>query len=136
MSKAQIIVTAMRRLAEPSNRGPFMYATTLLEGSRYTFDTVEFLETGWQQWDTSSDAWYFGVWVNPTTREILTFAEGDLSLAIFADAPTFAAELDRMAELHGAPPPAFRVIDLDAGTRTDYIDTRLTGAAVLAAAAG
>lgn len=133
--KAEIIVTAMRRVAAPSKHGPCRVATTMLDVDRYFFDTLAWAPgAAWQQWDTSSDAWYFGVWVNPQTREILTYAEGDVSLSIFADAQAFAAEIDRMAEFHGAPPPAIVVLDLGAKTRTDYVDNRLTGAAVLASA--
>ena len=30
--------------------------------------------------DTDQDAWYFGVWVHPITRRVVTYAEGDVTI--------------------------------------------------------
>jgi hypothetical protein len=80
-------------------------------GSRYLFD-FELNLKEWLQFDTTEDAHYFGIWVNPRTLEILTFAEGDVSLVVYADAETYNAGIDRLRELH-THAPAFIAIDLD-----------------------
>lgn len=77
----------------------------------------------WKQYDTDEDAWYFGVWVNPDTFQILTFAEGDETLTTCSDEASYHAELSRMSDFYDNPPPAFKVIDAD-GTLTKYFDTR------------
>ncbi|KKL92578.1 hypothetical protein LCGC14_1883300 [marine sediment metagenome] len=82
--------------------------------------------TGWDQYDTDQDAWYFGIWVHVTTRRVLTYAEGDLTLVECHTADTFRAELAAMPTFHGDPPPAFRVINVDAGTLTRYYAERPT----------
>lgn len=35
---------------------------------------------GWAQIDTSQDASYYGNWINPTTRELFCYCEGDTIL--------------------------------------------------------
>ncbi len=48
---------------------------------RYEVDFADdYKAEGWQQFDTSQDAPYFGVWLNPRHRAILTYCEGDWSL--------------------------------------------------------
>ena len=66
---------------------------------------------GWEQYDTDQDANYFGVWVNTSTRQVLTYAEGDIDLVTCHTIETFRAELASMAEFYGDPPPAFISID-------------------------
>ncbi len=83
---------------------------------------------GWTQYDTSQDAWYFGVWVHPVDLLVLTFAEGDETLTTCATPESFKAELASMADFYGDPPPAIRVIHSD-GSRTDIYDERTTEAA-------
>lgn len=52
----------------------------LQDGDRYIFDLkVCTTDKGWAQLDTRQDAWYFGNWINPTTRELITYAEGDVT---------------------------------------------------------
>ena len=62
---------------------------------------------GWWQFDTDQDAPYFGVWVNPKRREILTFAEGDETLVTCPTEESFTAEVAGLVEFYG-PPPAVR----------------------------
>ncbi len=83
-------------------------------------------ETGWKQYDTSQDAPYFGVWVHPEERKILTFAEGDLTLVECPTLDTFKAELDNAAGFYGDPPPAFRLVDTKTGQVTYLYDERPT----------
>ena len=89
--------------------------------SRYHFDTGRCAD--WNQYDTSQDAWYFGIWVDVSGRTILTYAEGDVTVVECPTVESFAAELSHMAEFYGDPPPAFVGIDSD-GTVTHYFDAR------------
>lgn len=58
-------------------------------------------EEGWEQFDTNQDAWYFGIWVNPQRREIVTYAAGDVTRVICLDAAHYNAELKSMCEFYG-----------------------------------
>jgi hypothetical protein len=91
---------------------------------RYYYD-FEALK-GWRQFDTSQDAWYFGVWVNICERMTFTYAEGDRTLVICPTLESFKAELANAAEFYGPPPAAVRAIGQD-GSVTEYIDSRPTG---------
>ena len=52
-----------------------------IEGDRYLFDfDICHYKKGWAQVDTSQDAWYFGAWANPTSLQLLSYAEGDVTL--------------------------------------------------------
>ena len=94
---------------------------------RYIFDMKLCLGSeGWQQYDTSQDAWYFGVWVHLEDRQVVTYAEGDLSIDTYDTAEAFRAQLKSMAEFYGDPPPAFTALGLD-GSVSQYFDTRPTG---------
>lgn len=94
-------------------------------GERYYFDFLEgFFDGGWRQYDTDQDAWYFGVWVNIERREILTYAEGDISLRACASVESLKEQLESMAKFYGDPPPAFTAIDTSTGQVTHYIDER------------
>lgn len=78
---------------------------------RYQFDMGHCSsEDGWEQYDTDQDAWYFGVWVRLSTRETVTYAEGDITHVVAPTDEAFKAELANMAEFYGEPPPAFRMI--------------------------
>jgi ABC-type transport system substrate-binding protein len=61
-------------------------------------------EKGWKQYDTSQDAWYFGVWVHPEKRVIITYAEGDITVVRCPTNESYHAELKSMAEFYGPPP--------------------------------
>lgn len=83
-------------------------------------------EEGWEQYDTSQDAWYFGVWVQTNVRWILTYAEGDLSLVQCATQESFQAELKSMADFYGEAPAAIVAVAPD-GSVTRYFSSRPTG---------
>ena len=92
---------------------------------RYEFDFKLCTKAnGWVQFDTSQDAWYFGVWVHPEKREIVTYAEGDITRVKCPTEESYHAELKSMAEFYGAPPPAFTVIDPVKRTITKIYDER------------
>lgn len=91
--------------------------------SRYPYDLALRAE-GWKPYDTDQDAWYFGVWVHLERRQIFTYAEGDRSLTTCDTTAALAAELARMAQVYGDPPPAVSLVDLATHTVTHYTDKR------------
>ena len=93
-----------------------------LDGSRYPYDQ-KLCREGWKQFDTTEDAWYFGIWVQVQEFKIVTFAEGDLTEIQCESEDEMRQKLKEMEEFYGSPPPAFRVIDSD-GTLTEYYDER------------
>lgn len=56
---------------------------------------------GWRRYPTSSDAWYYGCWINPVLRETLTYAEQDVSHVTCDNEEQFQQELANMAQFHG-----------------------------------
>mgnify|MGYP003135439696 CR=1 FL=1 len=101
------------------------YAGFVDNGSRYPFDDY-LMRRGFQQWDTSQDAWYFGVWVNPNSYEIVNYCEGDLYFSIYKTKAAFEAEVRRLEKFYGDPPPAFICYSFNenGATRKEIIDDR------------
>lgn len=60
------------------------------------------LPEGWEPHPTWQDAEYFGVWVNRTKRQILTYCEGDRTLVSCPTQEGFDLEYQQMVE--GAKP--------------------------------
>lgn len=56
---------------------------------------------GWQPYATNQDAWYFGYWVNPVKREILSYTEGDVEHLVCDTAEQFSDELADLAKVYG-----------------------------------
>ena len=56
---------------------------------------------GWVRYPTGQDSWYFGVWVNFKTQQVITYAEGDITHVVCLDSEPFQAELQEMAEFYG-----------------------------------
>ncbi len=51
------------------------------ETSRYAFDfRLCHFKNGWAQLDTRQDASYYGNWINPVTRQLVSYAEGDITI--------------------------------------------------------
>ena len=51
----------------------------IMNGDRYMFDNgVCAVAKGFAQIDTTQDAWYYGMWTNPTTRVTISYTEGDV----------------------------------------------------------
>ena len=71
------------------------------DSSRYPFDRVLSRRDGWQQYDTDQDAWYYGVWVNPKTRQQVTYAEGDLYYVWYPSKKAFRKGMKRLDAFHG-----------------------------------
>ena len=92
-------------------------------GDRYIFDfTICAPELGWTQYDTSQDAWYFGVWIHKKEFIVVTFAEGDLSVLFCGTAENFKRELEKMNEFYD-PTPAFVTVGID-GKVTEFYQDR------------
>ena len=81
---------------------------------RYLFDfNLDLDEGAWTQLDTDSDASYFGVWVNKTTRQILQYVEGDISFTQCTDAESYDSELEALCSSHDTRPAFIAVGDDD-----------------------
>lgn len=111
-------------MAEINKRGNTIIRSSDLGSDRYKYD-LEICKSadGWTQYDTNQDAWYFGVWVHPKTRQILTYAEGDVSVVHCKSEKSYHEELKNMAEFYGDPPWASKAYGLD-GTVTEFYDER------------
>jgi len=87
---------------ERNERGNTVDRRFIPNGERYQWDFDEkFRAKGWEQYDTNQDAWYFGVWINKKLLQILTYAEGDITLISCHDENHFNAEIKAMNEFYG-----------------------------------
>lgn len=95
----------------------------VMEGNRYVMDSflVFSRRPGWRQYDTENDAWYFGTWVNPVSWQVVTYAEGDLTLDQYLTADDMKKTLLDMADFYGEQPASMIVLHED-GTREDVFD--------------
>jgi hypothetical protein len=99
----------------------------ILNGDRYIFDFDHCSKkTGFQQYDTSQDAWYFGTWVNIKELSTVTYAEGDLTVKLLESKEAMKEELERMATFYGEAPPMCIGLDLENGVQTNFYDERPT----------
>ncbi len=65
---------------------------------RYLYDfKVLTTDKGWAQLDSRQDASYYGHWINPATREIFGYCEGDTTLTRCETDADMLSELERMA---------------------------------------
>jgi hypothetical protein len=104
-----------------NERGNYIY-DNFCHADRYKYDFHLCKRSdGWIQYDTTQDAWYFGVWVNEKKRLVVTYAEGDVSICYCLTTQSFKEELKAMAEFYGDPPPAAIGIDRD-GSVTHFFD--------------
>lgn len=102
-------------------------------GSRYQYDHT-LLPQGYEQYDTTEDAHYFGVWINPKTRSIFTYAEGDCITVTSPTQEAYDAEIMALNTYYGPPPPFMTTINLDSGSVTKHHQTRPTPQLELATA--
>ena len=111
-------------MSETNERGNTVTQTFHANRNRYAYDgRLCAAAGGWVQFDTREDAWYFGVWVHPGRRLVLTFAEGDEILTECPTEASYHAELAHLADFYGEPPPFATAIDAD-GTVTQYVAER------------
>ncbi len=88
--------------------------TFVEEIDRYAFDFGRCsLAKGWAQVDTEQDFAHFGIWAHPTKLQIVTYAEGDVTIHKAATPDEFCAELRRVAEWNVQM--GFRPVFLDPG---------------------
>ncbi|NJL70678.1 MAG: hypothetical protein HC888_03190 [Candidatus Competibacteraceae bacterium] len=66
---------------------------------RYLFDFKIDLSR-WAQLDTSSDAWYFGIWVNKGKRQVLKYIEGDIYFVEADSDESYDAEIEALCRFH------------------------------------
>ena len=84
-----------------NERGNRIYRTNT-DTDRYIVDSADnFTAEGWQQFDTNQDANYFGVWVNPKTRQTLCYAEGDWMLVECKDLESYKATIRDTIAFYG-----------------------------------
>ena len=75
--------------------------TAWRDSERYEVDFADdYKAEGWQQFDTSQDAHYFGVWINPRLLMILTYCEGDWSLETAPDAQRYRESVQRLIDCY------------------------------------
>lgn len=97
-----------------------------LDASRYLFDAGICRAEGWKQYDTTQDAWYFGIWVHVGEMVVVSYVEGDVIVKVADSREAFKAELEEMAEFYGEAPPSIYAVS-GSGTITAYVDRRPTG---------
>lgn len=70
-------------------------------GDRYKYDFHYcYFKNGWAQLDTRQDASYYGNWINPLTRELFSYCEGDVTHIRCDDDADFAAEVLAFVNWH------------------------------------
>ena len=68
-------------------------------GNRYRFDMKVCSPTkGWAQLDCAQDASYYGTWGNPFVRQIINYAEGDVTTTSADTDAEFVQEVRKWAE--------------------------------------
>lgn len=96
--------------------------TFLVNADRYLFDFNMDPEE-WDQFDTDSDASYFGTWINKEKLRLLQYVEGDLVFTQCRDAASFDSEIASLCSSYGEY-PSFIAIDLEAKNETHYYQDR------------
>lgn len=57
-------------------------------------------DKGWAQLDTKQDASYYGNWINPLTRQLLSYCEGDTTLTECEDDADFVRTVRECCAWH------------------------------------
>lgn len=71
------------------------------DGVRYSFDCGSCsYANGWAQIDTSNDASYYGNWTNPSTLQIASYCEGDVTLETAETEEEYVAAIRAKVEWH------------------------------------
>ena len=83
-------------------------------GDRYRFDFEDCtIAKGFAQIDTSQDAWYYGTWANPFTKQIVSYCEGDVIVQQSESPQEFTAEIRSIKKWN--EDSGFRFIGIDPG---------------------
>jgi hypothetical protein len=93
-----------------------------LFADRYGHDARRTYAAGWAQVDTYQDASYFGIWTNPTTREIFTYCEGDETLETCSDDEDYARALREMLDCYHSPGSSIPRPMIDAKTNPAMVE--------------
>ena len=68
---------------------------------RYAFDfRLCHFGKGWAQLDTRQDASYYGNWINPLTRQLCAFAEGDVTILTCGNDEEFITQVTETFNWH------------------------------------
>jgi hypothetical protein len=79
---------------------------------RYAFDfDLCSHRKGWAQVDTGQDASYFGTWAHPHKRQIVTYAEGDITVTTAENDEEFVAGLRMIRDWNEESGHGFKGID-------------------------
>lgn len=107
---------------ERTKSGAVITRSFIANGSTEATRHMRPASAGWVSYPTSEDAWYFGVWVNPTTLETLTYAEQDVSHVVCETQEQFKQEMAMMADFYGnRREPCARAYE--AGMTVHFYDT-------------
>src|SRR5262245_46238573 len=107
---------------EPDSSGnPIRRAFLPFDRLRVDF-ADDFAAQHWEQYHTTHDASYFGVWVNRHTLQTLTYTERDWTLVLCPDWEHFAAEITDANKFYGEGYIA-KVFD-DRGVKTTLVQDR------------
>lgn len=87
---------------ERTSTGAVIRRSFIPNGSTASVSPVLQRDAGWRHYPTSSDAWYFGVWINPALRQTLSYIEQDVAHVFCDNDEQFHQELARMAAFFGA----------------------------------
>ncbi len=85
-----------------NDRGNLVRERTFFYRERTYYDHA-LLPKGWHTLGADQDAWYFGIWVNASIREVITFAEGDEFHVTCPTNESFRLELLDMATFYRGP---------------------------------
>ncbi|MBN1137666.1 MAG: hypothetical protein JXM73_13855 [Anaerolineae bacterium] len=77
------------------------------------------LPPDWEPWLTRQDTWYFGVWINQRTFEIIICYRRELIYMRYAGREDLGRQLQAMSKVHGPPPVDSTWISED-GTIVEY----------------
>jgi len=91
---------------------------------RYVVDFAEdYNDSGFPQFDTQQDAWYFGVWVHPKRYMVLTYCEGDWCLAVCEGPAQYNIEIQNCINFYDEGFVG-KTIDTETGETTIYRQDR------------
>ncbi len=89
---------------------------------RYHYDFGECsAANGWAQLDSGQDASYFGTWINPVKRQILSYTEGDVCLVTVDTDTELVEEVQAIHDWNEKQGHrlANRIIGIDPGSNWD-----------------
>jgi len=103
------------------------YSYFVEDGDRYRYDfNICSVAKNFAQVDTREDAWYFGIWANPFTRKVVTYAEGDVTVQTAETDEQFVRALEKLEHYYQE---GFKGIDpgFSDELRAKFIDIGLEG---------